>query len=100
MGIAEGTGQYTAEVTTVETDDGNVLLVTGNGRLNALLLTTDAGGLITIYDGLTDTGTKIGYVAATTVAGTFIAYDIPYAIGICIHQATAPTVMTVVYSRS
>ena len=99
MTVAESTGQNAATIVTTAAGAGNYIVVVGQGRLNAILLNTQAGGVITIYDNTVDSGVLIGYIADATAIGTFVAYDIPYVNGICIHQATATTTLTVVYTR-
>ena len=100
---AESTGQFTKPITT---DAADKLVIAGTGRLNAILCTgaIGAGNALIFYDSATAqhaAGTKIGYVAANAPAGTFQAYDIPFALGISVYDAAvASNAITVVYSIS
>jgi sulfur relay (sulfurtransferase) DsrF/TusC family protein len=100
---AEGTGQKTVAITTNATDK---LVIAGTGRLNAILCTgaINAANALFFYDSATAqhaTGTVIGYIAASTIIGTFQAYDIPFALGISVYDAGANSnTITVVYSVS
>lgn len=96
---AEGTGQLTKAVTTTA---GNTVISTSAGRFSAVLFTTaGAANAITVYDNATtNSGTVIGYFAASTSIGTFQAYDIPIANGIVIRDAAGSTGLTIVYSVS
>lgn len=100
---AESTGQFTAAVVTNAADK---LVISGTGRLNAILCTgaIGAGNALVFRDSATAqhaSGTVIGYIAASTPIGTFQAYDIPFALGISVYDAAAASnAITVVYSVS
>jgi len=61
----------------------DVVIKASAGRLGKLLVTTAAAAAIVIYDNASGhTGTVIGYVAASAVAGTVVDFDMPAVNGI------------------
>lgn len=94
--VAESSGQCTMTVTTTL---GLQNVITGPGRLCAILLVSAPGGIITVYDSTgAASGTVIAYVPVSAVAGAFQAYDIPYANGITFNQSGDQTILTLVYT--
>lgn len=76
------------------------LVKTGEGFLHTLVINTPvATGVITIYDSLTATGTKIGTITmpAGPTAPVSVLYDVQFSIGLTIVTATAAQDLTVSY---
>lgn len=76
---------------------GNTVIKAGPGRLGRVLLTSVAGAAATsIYDNATtNTGTVIGYIPASAVAGTMVSFEMPAAAGITVGGAATNPAMTI-----
>lgn len=72
------------------------LVKTGSGKLHKVVINTTAAAIITIYDSLTATGTKIATIAASPAIGSNFAYNICFNTGLTIVTAGA-TDLTVAF---
>lgn len=71
----------------------------GSGVLHAVTLNTPvATSVITIYDGIDTTGTKIAtYTVAASPQPSSVVYDVVFTVGLTVVTATATTDLTVSY---
>jgi hypothetical protein len=103
LAAPESTGQKTATITT---SSANTLVFTGAGRFCAVLVATaaiPATNDIIFYDSATAaaSGTKVGFLPKSSTLGTFLAFDIPVALGLSVNEAAAASlVLTVVYTQN
>lgn len=65
------------------------LVKTGTGVLHAITINTTAAAIITIYDSLLGSGTKIGTIAASPAIGSTFRFDVAFATGLTIVTAGA-----------
>jgi hypothetical protein len=67
------------------------------GILCSVLVTTNLSAVITIFDGLTATGTVIGVVPATATIGQVFVFNMPANIGITFSGVANTGAVTVSY---
>lgn len=63
------------------------LVKTGTGVLHAITINTTAAAIITIYDSLLGSGTKIGTIAASPAIGSTFRFDVAFITGLTIVTA-------------
>jgi hypothetical protein len=81
------------------TTDTTTTVKSGPGILHSIIINTGAATeVVTLWDSLTATGTKIGTITvpASPVPG-FLNYDIGFTIGLTVQTATAASDITVTY---
>lgn len=90
-------GRIAAKVVTIVGDN---VVFAGRCRLDSILLNTDAGGVITIFDDASaGTGAMLYRFAGNAAAGSFSTYlGIPCSKGIVVAQETAATTITICYT--
>jgi hypothetical protein len=71
----------------------------GEGYLYSITFNTFGGtGLVTLYDGTSTSGVKIGTITGTaTVVPVTLTYNLYYAVGLFVTVATSAQDMTIVY---
>lgn len=96
VGISDGGTATTKVAASVATDT----IIKGTpGRLGRVLITTLGSNALVIWDSATGhTGTIIGYIAASAVAGTTASFQMPAAIGITVQGNGSNPAFTVSWS--
>lgn len=95
--LPSGAATTAAVVTAGKTT--NTVVKASAGRLGRVLLTTANGAAaVSIFDNATtNTGTVLGYIAASAVAGTVVDFQMPAALGITVGGAATNPAMTISY---
>lgn len=92
-------GAGTTTATVAAGTAANTVVKASAGRLGRVLLTTANGAAaVSIFDNATtNTGTVLGFIAASAVAGTVVDFGMPAANGITVSGAATNPAMTISY---